>query len=191
MSTVSHLQKDIVYDWFSERLWTEEEYLLFANDQNALIELSDGKVVIHEMPTPQHQAVVLNIAARLREQAEGRTLVAPVPVQLWPGKMREPDVMFFKADHLSRIQEHFAGVPDLVVEVLSPSTRSVDLGEKMDEYARAGIPEYWIVEIDAKNVSIYVLRGASYVLANRVRSGETVQSATMANLFLQVDEMFE
>ena len=191
MSAVSHLQKDIVYDWFSERLWTEEEYLLFADDQNALIELSDGKVVIHEMPTPQHQAVVLNIAARLREQGEGRTLVAPVPVQLWPGKMREPDVMFFKADHLSRIQEHFAGVPDLVVEVLSPSTRSVDLGEKMDEYARAGIPEYWIVEIDAKNVSIYVLRGASYVLANRVRSGETVQSATMANLFLQVDEMFE
>ena len=191
MSAVTHLQKDIVYDWFSERLWTEEEYLLFADDQNALIELSDGKVVIHEMPTPQHQAVVLNIAARLREQAEGRTLVAPVPVQLWPGKMREPDVMFFKADHLSRIQEHFAGVPDLVVEVLSPSTRSVDLGEKMDEYARAGIPEYWIVEIDAKNVSIYVLRGASYVLANRVRSGETVQSATMENLFLQVDEMFE
>ena len=191
MSAVSHLQKDIVYDWFSERLWTEEEYLLFANDQNVLIELSDGKVVIHEMPTPQHQAIVLNIAARLRERAEGRTLVAPVPVQLWPGKMREPDVMFFKADHLSRIQEHFAGVPDLVVEVLSPSTRSVDLGEKMDEYARAGIPEYWIVEIDAKNVSIYVLRGASYILASRVRSGETVQSATIENLFLPVDEIFD
>jgi len=191
MSTVGHLQKDIVYDWFSERLWTEEEYLLFADDQNALIELSDGKVVIHEMPTPQHQAIVLNIAARLRERAECRTLVAPVPVQLWPGKMREPDVMFFKADHLSRIQEHFAGVPDLVVEVLSPSTRSVDLGEKMDEYARAGIPEYWIVEIDAKNVSIYVLRGASYILASRVRSGETVQSATMENLFLPVDEIFD
>ena len=135
MSTVGHLQKDIVYDWFSERLWTEEEYLLFADDQNALIELSDGKVVIHEMPTPQHQAIVLNIAARLRERAECRTLVAPVPVQLWPGKMREPDVMFFKADHLSRIQEHFAGVPDLVVEVLSPSTRAVDLSEKMDENA--------------------------------------------------------
>ena len=191
MSAVSHLQKDIVYDWFSERLWTEEEYLLFANDQNVLIELSDGKVVLHEMPTPQHQAVVLNIAARLREHGEGRTLVAPVPVRLWPGKMREPDVIFFKADHLSRIQEHFAGVPDLVVEVLSPTTRSVDLGEKMDEYARAGIAEYWIIEMDARNVTVYVLRGNSYHLAHRYGSGETLGSAAIENLAVKVDEIFD
>ena len=190
MSAVTHPLKDVVYTWFSERRWTEQEYLLFANDQNALIELSDGKVVIHEMPTPQHQAVVLNIAARLREYPGGRTLVAPVPVQLWSGKMREPDVVVFKIEHLDRIGEQFAGVPDLVIEVLSPSARSIDLGDKMDEYARAGIAEYWIVEIDAKNVSVYVLREGSYQLANRYRDGEVVRSVTIAGLSLPVNEIF-
>src|SRR3972149_7934837 len=142
--------KDIVYNWLTERRWTQDEYLLFANDQNTLIELSDGKVVIHEMPTPQHQSIVLNLAALLRHYPESKTFTAPMPIQLWPGKMREPDVVLYRTEHLDRVQEQFAGPPDLVVEVLSPSTRSVDLGEKMGEYAQADIPEYWIAEQDAQ-----------------------------------------
>jgi len=191
MSTPTHLQtKDIVYNWFSERRWTEEEYLLFANDQNALIELSDGKVVIREMPTPQHQSIVLNLASRLRDYPPGKTFIAPMPIQLWPGKMREPDVMLFRIEHLDRVQDQFAGAPDLVIEVLSPSTRAVDLGEKMDEYARAGIPEYWVVELDARNVSVYALTGEGYRLVGRYRTGEQVQSALLADLKIQVDEIF-
>lgn len=191
MSIPTHLRtKDIVYDWFSERRWTEEEYLLFANDQNALIELSDGKVVIHEMPTPQHQFIVLNLASRLRDYPPGKTFIAPTPIQLWPGKMREPEVMLFRIEHLDRVQDQFAGAPDLVIEVLSPSTRAVDLGEKMDEYARAGIPEYWVVELDARNVSVYALTGEGYRLVGRYRTGEQVQSALLADLKIQVDEIF-
>ncbi len=191
MSTLAPPQsKDILYDWFIARRWTEQEYLLFANDQNALIELSDGKVVIYEMPTPQHQSIVLNLAAQLRNYSQGRTFVAPVPIQLWPGKMREPDVMFYRSEHLDRIHDNFAGVPDLVIEVLSPSTRSIDLGEKMDEYDRAGIAEYWIVEPDAQNVSIYVRHETGYQLAGRYRSGEQVQSAMLPDLSLPVDGVF-
>jgi len=85
------------------------------------------------MPTPQHQSIVLNLAALLREYPNSKTLIAPVPIQLWPGKMREPDVMLYRAEHLDRIRDQFAGPPDLVIEVLSPSTRAVDLGEKMYE----------------------------------------------------------
>ncbi|MGH2593907.1 MAG: Uma2 family endonuclease [Anaerolineae bacterium] len=191
MSTPTHLRtKDIVYDWFGERRWTEEEYLLFANDQNALIELSDGKVVIHERPTPQHQSIALNLASRLRDYPPGKTFIAPMPIQLWPGKMREPDVMLFRIEHLDRVQDQFAGAPDLVIEVLSPSTRAVDLGEKMDEYARAGIPEYWVVELDARDVSVYALTGEGYRLVGRYRAGEQVQSALLADLKIQVDEIF-
>jgi len=190
MSAVTHPLKDVVYTWFSERRWTEQEYLLFANDQNALIELSDGKVVIHETPTPQHQFIVLNLASRLRDYPPGKTFIAPMPIQLWPGKMREPDVMLFRIEHLDRVQDQFAGAPDLVIEVLSLATRAVDLGEKMDEYAQAGIPEYWVVELDARNVSVYALTGEGYRLVGRYRTGEQVQSALLADLKIQVDEIF-
>jgi len=183
--------RDIVYDWFTERRWTEPEYLLFANDQNALIELSDGKVVIHEMPTPQHQSIVLNIAAQLRESADGKTFIAPTPIRLWPGKLREPDVAFYRVEHLDRIQEQYADPPDLIIEVLSPSTRAIDLGDKMDEYAQAGIPEYWVVEPDAQNISIYGLLSGAYRLVGRYRADEPIQSAILPGLALKPARMFE
>jgi Uma2 family endonuclease len=192
MSAIAAAQpKDLVFDWFSERRWTTPEYLLFANDQNALIELSNGKVVIHAMPTPQHQMIVLNLAARLREYRPGRVLIAPVPVQLWPGKLREPDVMLYRTEHVNRIGEQWAGVPDLVVEVLSPSTRAIDLGEKMDEYAQAGISEYWIVEPDAQNISVYALEGDRYRLAARWRPTEQLHSGLLPDFSLAVDAVFQ
>ena len=189
-ATATAQYKDLVFDWFSERRWTTPEYLLFANDQNALIELSDGQVVIHAMPTPQHQTIVLNLAARLREYEQGRVLIAPVPVQLWPGKLREPDVMLYRAEHVNRIGDQLAGVPDLAVEVLSPSTRAIDLGEKRDEYAQAGISEYWIVEPDAQNISAYTLEGDRYRLAARWRPTEQLHSNLLPDFSLAVDDVF-
>ncbi len=190
MTILTPRTRDMIADWLTERRWSEQEYLLFAGDQNALIELSDGKVVIHEMPTPQHQSIVLNLAANLRRVTTGKVFVAPMPVQLWPGKMREPDLVFFRVEHLERVGEQYAGLPDLVVEVLSPSTRAIDLGDKMDEYAAAGIPEYWVVEPDAQNVSIYALSGTAFHLAARFRSGEQVQSPSFPELAVAVDEVF-
>jgi Uma2 family endonuclease len=183
--------KDLVYNWLTERRWTEDEYLLFANDQNVLIELSDGKVVIHERPTPQQQSIVLNLAVHLRNYPDSKTFTAPMPIQLWPGKMREPDVVLYRVEHLDRVREQFAGPPDLVIEILSPSTRSVDLGEKMDEYAQAGIPEYWVVEQDAQNVSVYGSDEGTYRLAGRYRAGEHAPSVTLHNLSIPVDEIFK
>ena len=61
----------------------------------------------------------------------------------------------------------------------------------MDEYARAGIAEYWIIEMDARNVTVYVLRGSSYHLAHRYRSGETVRSAAIENLAVKANEIFD
>jgi len=65
-----------------------------------------------------------------------------MPVRLRADKMRVPDVVFYRSEHVDRIHEQFADPPDLVVEVLSPSTRAVDEVEKLAEYAAAGIVEY-------------------------------------------------
>lgn len=189
-STATAEAERLVSDWATTRRWTDEQYLLFANDDNARVELSDGKLEILAMPTPAHQAVVLNVAVALRASALGRVFVAPVPVRLWPGKFREPDVVFFRQAHLDRVGAQSAGVPDLAVEVLSPSTRHLDLGLKMDEYAEAGVAEYWVVELDAHNVSVYGLRDGQFVLSGRYRAGERVTSSVVTDVAIAVDVLF-
>ncbi len=184
-----------LYEWFAEQRWNQELYLALANNRNSFVELSDGKVVIHDMPTPAHQHVAGSLYVALREYEKrgehGRAYAAPMPVRLWPGKFREPDVMYYRAEHLDRVGEQYGGPPDLVAEVLSPSTRGLDTGTKAEEYAAAGITEYWLLDLEAKTVTVYVLENGEYSFAALYRSGETVCSETLDALTVQVDDLLQ
>ena len=128
--------------------WSEEEYL--ALNTNHLVEFSHGYVEVLLLPTTSHQLIVLALYQVLKAFASpqdlGTVLVAPLRVQLWPGKFREPDVVFMRAENAARIGEPFWEGADLVMEVVSGDDRRRDLETKRLEYARAGIPEYWIVD---------------------------------------------
>jgi Uma2 family endonuclease len=185
----------IAYEWLTQRHWDETLYLELANRENAYVELDDGKVVFHKMPTTEHQTAVLNLAAALREYGRalpnpGRVLLAPTPIRLWPLKMREPDVMFFKAEHLDRIGTQQSGVPDFVAEVLSPSTYTLDTEQKMIEYALAGLPEYWIIDPERRSIATYVLDGEKYRLAAEYPAGQQAQAQTLAGFSVNVDELW-
>ncbi|MFQ6058694.1 MAG: Uma2 family endonuclease [Anaerolineae bacterium] len=88
--------------------------------------------------------------AIVQEHNLGEVHVAPLPVRLWPGKIREPDVLFVAREHSDRIGEQVFGVPNLAMEVTSPATWRGDRVEKLVEYAQAGVQEYWIVDPDAR-----------------------------------------
>jgi len=181
---------DLIVAWFTERCWTEGEYLLFANDRNAILELSDGKVVLQEVPTPRHQATVVKLTQTLGQSAHGRVLVAPMPVRLWAGKMREPDVTFYRTEHLDRLHDQHADPPDLVIEVLSPSTRDVDLGEKRVEYARAGIPEYWVVDLEDRVIVVHRLGERGYGVSARYGAGERLVPAAALDVVVEPDDLW-
>ena len=85
-------------------------------------------------------------------------------VRLWEGKFREPDIVFIRAEHGSRITEDYFDGADLVMEVVSDSAsdRHRDLVEKRAEYARAGIPEYWIVDPEEGRITVLTLEGTEY-----------------------------
>jgi len=188
---------EVLYDWFQTRRWTESLYLELANNENAFVELSEGKVVIYNMPTPRHQAIVLNLAVALRQYAaqenRGQVFVAPMPIRLWRQKFREPDVMFFRTEHLDRIVEQYAGPPDLVVEITSPSTRDVDILTKTGEYALAGIAEYWLIDPEAQAVAVHVLPAGAetYHLVGEYRAGEQIEAQTLEGFSLAVDALFQ
>jgi Uncharacterized protein conserved in cyanobacteria len=172
--------------------WTEEDYFALP-DTHRYVELSEGKLIVPPHPTNRHQIAVLELAVRLREFARARDLgevrIAPLPVRLWPGKIREPDIFFFLKAHTDRIGEQVCGVPDLIIEVTSPSTSRVDRMEKFQEYARAGVPEYWIVDPEARTVEVYVLQRGAYVLRGKWEPGETASSGLLEGFAVRVEEV--
>jgi Uma2 family endonuclease len=142
--------------------WSEEDY--FALDTNRLVEFSDGFVEVLPMPTMAHQLIVLFLADSIRLFANsftpkrGTTLVSPIPVRLWENKYREPDVVFMLAEHAARMTNDFWDGADLVIEVVSEKNRPHDINKKRREYAKARIPEYWIVDPGEGTITVLVLK---------------------------------
>jgi Uma2 family endonuclease len=184
---------DAVRNWLENATWTEEAYFGLP-DSNQIVELSDGKLIIPDMPTLAHQATVLALSFEVerwnRERRAGRVLVAPYPIRLWPGKIREPDVMFFLAEHAARLETQRGGPPDWAAEVLSPSTRRTDLTKKLAEYARAGVREYWILDPDARWVDVFSLVGAQYRRISHSIAGQSAESKLLIGFAVEVASLF-
>ena len=173
--------------------WTERDYFLLP-ETNRIVELSEGRIVMPPHPTYSHQEALKRLFLRLNDFVEkgglGIVELAPLPVRLWPGKIREPDIFFIAREHLDRIGEKVCGVPDLVVEVVSEGTEHVDRGEKYIEYARAGVREYWIVDPEERSIEIYVLRSGRFELQGRYRPGDRARSELLCGFEVDVEEIF-
>ena len=138
--------------------WTEADYFPFS-ERGRLVELSDGNLEVIDPPNDFHQLILLRLAMWLQtfmsEHKLGKVRFAPLPVRLWNGKIREPDLMFMSAEHASaRVAEHW-GVPDLAVEIISEGSAYKDREVKRREYPRAGVAEYWIIDPVEKTVEIF------------------------------------
>lgn len=133
----------------------------------------------------------------MRNRDLGKVRVAPLRVCLWPGKFREPDIVFMHCDHADRIGEEYWGVPNLVVEVISPrtlqssGTEQVDREEKSVEYARAGVQEYWLIHPVVGTIEIYVLREGMYHLLDRWGRGEVARSQVLEGFEVPVTEVVQ
>lgn len=175
--------------------WTEAEYM--ALETNHLVEFSNGHLEVLRMPTRSHQQIVLFLYRLLFDFVANRhlgtLLIAPFRVRLWPGKFREPDLIFMAAAHRAREHNDYFEGADLVVEVVSgePGDRERDLVTKRDEYAHAGIQEYWLVDPQMETVVVLTLQGASYVTHGIFRRGEFARSPLLTGFSAAVDAILD
>lgn len=175
--------------------WSEAEYL--ALDTNKMVELVDGCLEVLPMPTYYHQ-LILKYLFRILEEfiaASGRpgtVLFAPMPIRLWDGHFREPDIVYVLPEHVPdrRGQPHGAA---LVVEIVSPGVenRQRDLETKRVEYARAGIAEYWIVDPEERKITVLTLDGAAYRVHGEFVASKRAASVLLAGFEVSVDEVFK
>jgi Uma2 family endonuclease len=138
---------------------TLAEYLALP-ETNIPHELVDGKLRVTAAPSPWHQKVLNRIARALEDFVEPRNLGfvfrAPVDVVLDPAAplALQPDIVYIRRDRAAIVRERIEGVPDLVVEILSPGTREYDRTEKSARYAAARVTEYWLADLETQTIEI-------------------------------------
>ncbi len=175
--------------------WHEAEYL--AMETNHIVEFSDGYLEVLPMPTPKHQTLVAYLFELfllfVRQHQAGKVLFAPLRVQLRKGKYREPDIVFLAKENLAEEKERFWRGADLVLEVVSGSAedRARDLVIKRQEYAQAGIPEYWIVDPQMKQITVLTLDKEVYVEHGVFGMGQQATSVLLAGFGVDVAAAFD
>jgi Uma2 family endonuclease len=124
-------------------------------------ELIDGEIIMAPSPLRNHQQVVLSLAVAIRNHLEGnkaagKLYIAPFDIHLGEHDVLCPDLSFFVEASLHLLSDRGAeGAPDLVIEVLSPSTARRDRKVKREIYARHGVKELWLVHPDAQTIEVF------------------------------------
>lgn len=172
--------------------WTENDYFLL--NTNRLVELTDGCLEVLPMPTELHQALLILMCTLLRQfvqsDVEGRVLVSAFSIRLWPGKIRQPDVLYMSGRNAHRRHEDHWDGADLVVEIVSDDDRRRDLEVKRREYAQAKIPEYWIIDPRHRTVTVLHLGGSGYDVAGTYGIGDTAASVLLPGFAVAVADTF-
>ena len=115
----------------------------------------------------------------------------PLDVELAPNTTFQPDVVvLLKASHKKLKERHIIGAPDLVVEVVSPTSETHDRYRKLVAYARGGVPEYWIVDPDSRTIEVLMLEGGEYQSEGVYRGKATLPSQIVPGLLVHVEQFF-
>jgi Uma2 family endonuclease len=182
-------------NWPRQGDWTYEDYLRLPDDGNRY-EVIRGSLYVTPAPVYDHQFSVVKLSrffdVFVSDHGLGVVLSAPFDIKLPFGIASpvQPDLMVFLTNAPRSGDKNFEGVPDLVVEVLSPSTRHRDRRIKRDAYRDAGIPEYWMVDPGTRTALIYRLDKGRYVETCHSVVGERVGSAVLPGFELAVADLF-
>ena len=152
-----------------KRRWTYADYCRIPPDRRRH-EILDGRHFVNPAPSPRHQTVggrlFFELMRLVEKPGRGRVFVAPIDVHLGPGTIVQPDLVVLHRRHEAMIgPTKITGVPDLLIEVLSPSNRRHDTERKRDRYERAGVREFWLVDPDARCIEQLLLHRRRYRLA--------------------------
>ena len=141
-------------------------------DDGHRYELIDGTLIVTPAPSHGHQTIVVRLLVLLDQAcpSDMQVLVAPFDVALADDTVMQPDLLV--AQRSAFTARDLPTAPLLAVEVLSPSTRRVDLTLKRDRYAAAGCQSYWVVDPDGPAMTAWDLRGGRYVEVAHVSGDE-------------------
>ena len=180
---------------FSTPKITVKELFDMELEEGFFYELINGNIVKKQAPSPQHQKAVLKLSKIMDdysiEKELGDVYISPIDVFFDRHNNTQPDVLFIKKDRNFIItKDGIQGHPDLIVEVLSPSTFRNDRTDKKDLYLRFGVSEYWIVDPKNQSIEVYCLENDAYKMVFfAIETGE-IESKVLEGLKFEVSKIF-
>ena len=174
--------------------YTYADYLTWDDDERW--ELIDGVPYIMAGPSLQHQGVLGNLFFQLKLFLKGKpckVFVAPLDVRLnadtLDNTVVQPDVLVI-CDKSMLSYNYGVGVPDLVVEILSPSTAHYDRTTKFNAYLKAGVREFWVIDPITKTLAVHILSAGDYV-THAYTGEDVVKVSVLENCVIDLAEVFE
>ncbi len=175
---------DLPYTWDDYRSWKDDRrWEIIGGDLYAM----------SPAPSVRHQEIQTELASILRghfRKGPCRALASPVDVRLSDLDVVQPDLIVV-CDPTKVRRTHIEGAPDLVIEILSPSTEQRDRGPKLDLYARTGVREVWLVTPFPPCVEVFVLDGPTYRRHSAHVQTDTLASPTFPELKVDLAPVFD
>lgn len=183
-------------NWPTQGSWAYKDFLRLPEDGNRY-EIIRGTLYMSPAPSFAHQNAISNLCFHLkaftRPNKLGLVLVAPFEIHFDEDtRPVQPDIVYIPKDKISSSAKYYEGSPELVVEVLSPSSRRYDMSIKLDIYEQFGVREHWIVDPKFHSITIYYLpeNGTEYILAGEFSKQETISSQLLEGFSLPVESIF-
>lgn len=170
-------------------------------DEQERIELIDGYPIMQASPTRAHQRAVASLVGQLYAYLNGKkceVYPSPFTVRLFEQEedrledvdtLVEPDVTVV-CDPSKLDNTGCKGAPDLVMEILSPSTQRHDKLIKFNLYQRAGVREYWIVDTDSKSIQVFLLDDGRYAAKDFGTVGDKLKVNILENCLIDLSQVF-
>jgi Uma2 family endonuclease len=176
---------------------TREEYLDLEED-GFKYDVIDGEMTMAPSASFEHGEKEKNflfvLESYLRKHAAGR--LVPETEVLLPdgGDPLRPDVSFILSENTHIIKTHIHGAPDLICEVLSPSTRDRDLGVKADRYLACGVKEYWIIDLEVREIHLWTnpdKAGVWHKQKNQINADRALESVLLSGFSVHNRDIFD
>ena len=176
---------------------TNADYMAMTPPANSgpRYQLINGELTEMSGATLAHQSFLLELSLEISSQARaadiGRIVIAPYDVHIDPHNTFQPDLMYVSNDRLHILEQLAAtGAPDVVIEILSDSTRRRDLNEKLPVYGANGVREVWIVDLDAATVTIHSGDSDTSTPVRTFAASDTLTSDAMPGVTIDLAPIF-
>ena len=175
------------------KLETYSDYLKKTDQGN--FQLIGGQIISMTSPSTLHQRIVLKLTTILNEflikNKLGEVFVAPLDVYFSDTEVYQPDIFVLLNSSFSKLKENLIqGAPDLIVEVLTPSTAYYDLKHKKSIYEKHSVKEYWVVDPIAKTIEIFQNEKNKFILSSELKETGIAKSILIENFEIDLTLVF-
>src|SRR3989304_6276542 len=179
---------------------TDRKKITYADylkiDDNNRYEIFHGELCMVPAPSTSHQSVSRNLEFLIwncvKQKGLGNVFDAPIDIVFDDDEVFQPDIVFIKSENQSIIGKNaIQGVPDLIVEIVSPSSTFYDTIEKKDIYRKYGVKEYWIIFPDEKVIEVLSLEKGEYLQFCKSKKEGIVKSKILEGLEIDSKDVFE